>query len=41
MIDRQGLLNLEFVDFKLFNKNGQETNKFYSGDSIKFKFSYK
>ena len=39
MIDRQGLLNLEFVDFKLFNKNGQETNKFYSGDSIKFKFS--
>ncbi len=36
--NRRGLGNIKFMNLKLLNKNNLETNKFYSGDLIKFNF---
>jgi lipopolysaccharide transport system ATP-binding protein len=38
MSNRSGLGNIKFLNLKLFNKDGLETNQFYSGDLLKFKF---
>jgi lipopolysaccharide transport system ATP-binding protein len=38
MSNRSGMGNIEFLNLSLSNKDGQETNQFYSGDLLRFDF---
>ena len=41
LVKRDGLGNIIFADFKILNKNGEESSQFCSGDTIRFQMTLK